>query len=100
MSILSQLQEAGATIYGGANFTPGAVIVTVTLGENITLAKSERYPDTMILTIKEGNTSAYIPVRRDVVIAGKTQFTLQQFTATRDWPERNIVAGVSKVFAI
>lgn len=100
MSILSQLQQAGVQVYGGPNFVAGAVITTVTLGGDISLAPSEKFPETMVLTIKEGNTAAYIPVRQGTNLTGKTTFTLQQFTATRDWEERNIVAGQVKVFAV
>lgn len=99
MTLFEKLQAAGVRTYGDPVWTAGAVIDTITTGDNVVVAASQKYEDTNQLVIAEGNTTMYIPLRTGVD-PNRTTFTLQTFTAVRDWEERNIKKGDNRVFAV
>ena len=98
-SLLERLQEKGVKVYSGSSlWVPGEIISKITIGANAVVTKSERYHQFQ-LVIEANGQRVYIPLKSGASPSAE-EFTIQEFTATRDWEEYKITAGETRVFAI
>jgi len=99
MSLLSKLEAKGVRVY---NSTPlyeeVSTIDTVTIGENCVVTHNSEF-DTYSLAIEEGEQRVYIPLKSQVS-PDKDSYVITEFKATRDWADKNISKGDTKVFAV
>ena len=101
VSLLEKLQAKGVKVFSASPLweVVGKPLGTVKVGENCVVIESERYPGSFQLAIEEGDKRVYVSLKQGTSHQQDT-FTLQEFTATREWPERNISAGETRIFAI
>ena len=99
-SLLEKLQSKGIKVYSGSPLweSVGQPLGKAKIGPNCVVTKSEKF-ESFQLVIEEGEKRVYIPLKSGVSHE-KEEYTLQEFTATRDWEEYKIVAGETRIFAI
>ena len=100
-SLLQKLQEKGVKIFSATPLweSVGNPIGKVKVGSNCVVIESEKYPGSFQLAIEEGEKRVYVSLKQGTNPQAD-EYTLQEFTATREWPERNIAAGETRIFAI
>lgn len=100
-SLIEMLSAKGVKVFSSTPLWEkvGAPIQKVKVSENAVVVESEKFPGSYQLVIQEGDQRVYIPLKQGAS-ASADEFTIQEFTATREWPERNIAAGETRIFAI
>ena len=100
-SLIDLLSAKGVKVFSSTPLWEkvGKPMSTVKVGPDCVVVESEKYPGTFQLVIQEGEQRVYIPLKQGTN-ASADEFTIQEFTATREWPERNISAGETRIFAI
>jgi hypothetical protein len=100
-SLIEMLSAKGVKVFSSTPLweSVGKPISTVKVGADCVVIESEKFPGSYQIVVQEGDKRVYIPLKQGVS-AQSDSFTLQEFTATREWPERNISAGETRVFAI
>lgn len=101
VSLLEKLQAKGVKVFSASPLweAVGKPVGTVKVGENCVVVESERYPGSYQLAIEEGEKRVYVTLKQGTS-QSQDSFTLQEFTATREWAEKNIAAGETRIFAI
>lgn len=99
-TLFDKLQKAGVQIYESTPlWVAGEVIIDkVTIGSNALVVKSAKYEANQ-LVIEDNGKRAYISLKNGVA-PDKKEYSIQSFSASRDWEEYNIVAGTVKLFAV
>lgn len=100
-SLIEMLSAKGVKVFSSTPLWEkvGKEIQKVKVGPDCVVVESEKYPGSYQLVIQEGERRVYIPLKQGVS-AQSDEFLIQEFAATREWPERNISAGETRVFAI
>lgn len=100
-SLIEQLQAKGVKVFSSTPLWEkvGTPIQKVKISENAVVVESEKYPGSYQLVVQEGDQRVYIPLKQGAKPEAD-EFTIQEFAATREWPERNISAGETRIFAI
>ena len=100
-SLIDMLSAKGVKVFSSTPLWEkvGKPIQEIKVSENAVVIESEKYPGSFQLVVQEDDKRVYIPLKQGVS-AQSDSFTLQEFTATREWPERNISAGETRIFAI
>lgn len=99
MSLLAKLQAKGVKIYSSSPlYIHTEDIQTVNISDDCVITHNEEF-GTYSICIEENNQRVYVPIK-DQVSIDKDSYTLAVFTASRDWTEKAIVKGQTKVFAI
>ena len=100
-SLLEKLSAKGIKVFTSNPFwvEVGKPIEKVVPSENCVVMESTKFPGSFQLAIQEGESVVYIPLKRGTK-TDLNEYTLQEFSASRDWPEYNITAGETRIFAI
>lgn len=100
-TLIEKLQAKGVKIYSGTPLWQpiGQPLHTAKVGDNTVVQENSGQYKGHSLVIEEGESRMYIPLKQGVS-PEKEEYSIQEFTATRDWEEYRITAGETKVFAI
>ena len=100
-SLIEQLQAKGVKVFSATPLweSVGKPMSKVKIGPDCVVAESERFPGSYQLVIQEGDNRVYVALKQGVS-PSLEEYTLQEFTSTREWPEKNISAGETRIFAI
>jgi len=99
MSLINLLKAKGIRVYESTPLWVAPERLTeVHTGPDCVVIPSEMYPDTNQLVCKEGSGTVYIQLKQGVDPT-KSVYTINMYTAARDWDKYNIVAGMVKAFA-
>jgi hypothetical protein len=101
MSLLAKLEAKGLKVYSGTPLwvAQGKAIAISKIGDNCVVQENNGTYKGHSLVIEEGEKRMYVPLKQGVS-PEKSEYTLQEFAASRDWEEYNISAGDTKVFAV
>lgn len=100
-TLIEKLQAKGVKVYSGTPLWQpvGKPIDTLKVGDNVVVQENSGQYKGHSLVIEEGESRVYVQLKSGVA-PDKEEYTLQEFTATRDWEEYGITAGETKVFAL
>jgi len=101
MSLLAKLEAKGLKVYSGTPLwvAQGKPIQVCKLDDNCVVQENSGQYKGHSLVIEEGEKRVYIPLKNGVS-PEKSEYTLQEFAAARDWEEYGITAGETKIFAV
>lgn len=100
-TLLEKLQAKGVKIYSGSPLwvAQGKPVATAKVGENCVVQENSGQYKGHSLVIEEGEQRVYVQLKNGVS-PEKEEYTIQEYSATRDWEEYGITAGETKVFAV
>ena len=100
-TLLEKLQSKGVKVYTGTPLwaAQGKPIDTVKVGDNVVVQENSGQYKGHSLVIEQGESRVYVQLKNGVS-PDREEYTIQEYTATKDWEEYGIVAGETKVFAV